>query len=228
MRCFEPPFCSAICTGGFRFGKSRLQDFWFKTMCAGCIPAVKWSLRRRRRPLRRFHRILPARITSSSILCIRPFLIERFDSRAKDAQKAAAARCRKTQGELERAKALSNFNRAQRHVRWGGCLPERQASRFATGKAKSKISVCRRREDFCGGKSHFPEQKSFLCSFCARKSERFQQKLVGVAGRLKTRRVFRFCLWQNCHGSNRRFEARHLAGELAPPSTSLSKIFLTS
>ena len=64
--------------------------------------------------------------------------------------------CRKTLGELERAKALSNFNRAQRHVRWA-------------------------REDFCGGKSHFPEQKSFPCSFCARKSERFQQKLVGVA-----------------------------------------------
>ena len=79
------------------------------------------------------------------------------------------------------------------------------------------------RGDFCAGKSHFPEQKSFPCSFCARKSERFQQKLVGVAGRLKTQRVFRFCLWQNCHGSNRRFEARHLAGELAPPSTSLSK-----
>mgnify|MGYP000814996786 CR=1 FL=1 len=79
--------------------------------------------------------------------------------------------CRKTLGELERAKALSNFNRAQRHVRWA-------------------------REDFCGGKSHFPEQKSFPCSFCARKSERFQQKLVGVA----------------------------VAGELASPSTSLSKI----
>ncbi len=83
--------------------------------------------------------------------------------------------CRKTLGELERAKALSNFNRAQRHVRWA-------------------------REDFCGGKSHFPEQKSFPCSFCARKSERFQQKLVGVAG----------------------------TGELVPPSTSLSKSFLTS
>ena len=53
-------------------------------------------------------------------------------------------------------KPLSNFNRAQRHVRWA-------------------------REDFCGGKSHFPEQKSFPCSFCARKPERFQQKLVGVA-----------------------------------------------
>ncbi len=87
----------------------------------------------------------------------------------------AGSDCRKTLEELERAKALSNFNRAQRHVRWA-------------------------REDFCGGKSHFPEQKSFPCSFCARKSERFQQKLVGVA----------------------------VAGELAPPSTSLSKSFLTS
>ena len=69
---------------------------------------------------------------------------------------AGRSDCRKTLEELERAKALSNFNRAQRHVRWA-------------------------REDFCGGKSHFPEQKSFPCSFCARKSERFQQKLVGVA-----------------------------------------------
>ena len=64
-------------------------------------------------------------------------------------------RLSKNPGELERAKALSNLNRARRRVR-------------------------RVREDFCGGKSLFPEQKSFSCSFCARKSERFQQKLVGV------------------------------------------------
>ena len=63
--------------------------------------------------------------------------------------------CQKTHGELERAEALSIINRARRRVR-------------------------RVREDFCGGKSHFPEQKSFPCRFCARKSERFQQKLVGV------------------------------------------------
>ena len=98
-------------------------------------------------------------------------------SGARSRQAAAVlqqlADCRKTLGELERAKALSNFNRAQRHVRWA-------------------------REDFCGGKSHFPEQKSFPCSFCARKSERFQQKLVGVAGRLKTQRVFRFRRRRNC------------------------------
>ena len=30
-----------------------------------------------------------------------------------------------------------------------------------------------------GGKSHFPEQKSFHCSFCVRKSERFQRKPTG-------------------------------------------------
>ena len=30
-----------------------------------------------------------------------------------------------------------------------------------------------------GGKSHFPEQKSFHCSFCVRKSERFQRKPAG-------------------------------------------------
>ena len=82
----------------------------------------------------------------------------------------SASGCQKTHGELERAEALSNLNRARRRVR-------------------------RVRGDFCGGKSHFPEQKSLPCSFCARKSERFQQKLVGVV----------------------------VAGELAPPSTSLSK-----
>ena len=49
--------------------------------------------------------------------------------------------------------------------------------------------------DFCVGKSHFPEQKSLPCSFRARKSAGFQRKLVGVV----------------------------VAGELAPPSTSLSK-----
>ena len=64
-------------------------------------------------------------------------------------------------------------NRAQRRVRWA-------------------------RDDFCAGKSHFPEQKPFPCSFCARKSLRFQQKLVRVAGRLKTLWVFRFRLWRNC------------------------------
>ena len=52
-------------------------------------------------------------------------------------------------------------------------------------------------DDFCAGKSHFPEQKSFPCSFCARKSLRFQQKLVRVAA----------------------------AGELASPSASMSKLF---
>ena len=30
-----------------------------------------------------------------------------------------------------------------------------------------------------GGKSHFPEQKSFHCSFCVRKSERFQRTPAG-------------------------------------------------
>ena len=64
-------------------------------------------------------------------------------------------------------------NRAQRRVRWA-------------------------RDDFYAGKSHFPEQKPFPCSFCARKSLRFQQKLVRVAGRLKTLWVFRFRLWRNC------------------------------
>ena len=83
--------------------------------------------------------------------------------------------CQKTPGELERAAVLSKTNRARRRVR-------------------------RVREDFCVGKSHFPEQKLFPCSFCSRKSERFQQKLEGVA----------------------------VARELAPSSTCLSKSFLTS
>ena len=87
--------------------------------------------------------------------------------------KRAASDCQKTPGELERAAAFRTFNRAQRRVRWA-------------------------RGDFCVGKSHFPEQKSFPCSFCARKSLRFQQKLVRVAERLKTLWVFRFRLWRNC------------------------------
>ena len=103
----------------------------------------------------------------------RNFVQKPFTKGAAPSNEARLPDCRKTLGELERAKALSNFNRAQRHVRWA-------------------------REDFCGGKSHFPEQKSFPCSFCARKSERFQQKLVGVAGRLKTQRVFRFRRRRNC------------------------------
>ena len=66
------------------------------------------------------------------------------------------SKCPKSHGELERVAALSNNNRARRRVR-------------------------RAREDVCGGKSHFPEQTSLHCNFCARKSERFRQKLVGVA-----------------------------------------------
>ena len=50
----------------------------------------------------------------------------------------AALRLSKTHGELERAEALSNFNRARRRVR-------------------------RVRGDFIAGKSHFPERKSLLC-----------------------------------------------------------------
>ena len=67
-----------------------------------------------------------------------------------------ATDCRKTK---ERGKALSRINRPRRRVRRG-------------------------RGDFCGGKSHFPEQKSFPCSFRARKSVGFQRKLerVAVAG----------------------------------------------
>ncbi len=54
------------------------------------------------------------------------------------AARMAAPRLSKTHGELERAEALSNFNRARRRVR-------------------------RMRGDFIAGKSHFPERKSLLC-----------------------------------------------------------------
>ena len=52
-------------------------------------------------------------------------------------------------------KPSRTFNRAQRRVRWA-------------------------RDDFCGGKSHFPEQKSFPCRFCARGFRRNPSKVVGV------------------------------------------------
>ena len=63
--------------------------------------------------------------------------------RAIFARRATA--CQKAK---ERGKALSRFNRPRRRVRRG-------------------------RGDFCAGKSHFPEQKSFPCSFRARKSAGF-------------------------------------------------------
>ncbi len=80
----------------------------------------------------------------------------------------------KKQESLRGPKPSQTSNRAQRHVRWA-------------------------RGDFCGGKSHFPEQKSFPCSFCARKSEGFQQKLVrvAVAGELPPRRYA--CLFSIDH-----------------------------
>ena len=81
--------------------------------------------------------------------------------------------CRKTPGELERVATLSKFQ-----SRPAACT-------VGTGR-------------FLRRKSHFPEQKSFPCSFCARKSLRFQQKLVRVVGRLKTLWVFRFRPWRNC------------------------------
>ncbi len=84
----------------------------------------------RARPV--FHRALPAYENSPGL--------------------AGGSGCQKTHGELERAEALSNFNRTRRRVR-------------------------RVREDFCGGKSHFPEQKSFPCRFCARGFRRNPSKI---------------------------------------------------
>ena len=112
-------------------------------------------------------------------------------------------------------------NRAQRRVRWGGCLPERQASRFATGKAKSKISLCCRRDDFCGGKSHFPEQKSFPCRFCTRGFRRNPSKICEA----ENPKGFQVSPMAKLPTAKLKILTRHLAGELAPPSTSLSKLF---
>ena len=61
-------------------------------------------------------------------------------------------------------------------------------------------------------------ENSYLADFAAG-VRRTQAK----SARLKILWIFRFRQRRNCHGSNRRFEARHLAGELAPLPTSLSK-----
>ena len=82
---------------------------------------------------------------------------------------------RKTQESSREPKPSRASNRAQRRVRWA-------------------------RGDFCGGESHSPEQKSFPCSFCARKSEKISAK-TGEGG--------------SCGGAS-------------SPSTSLSKPLLTS
>ena len=65
----------------------------------------------------------------------------------------------------------------------------------------------------------FQSKNRFLADFAPGDFE----EILAKSARLKTFWVFRFRQRRNCHGSNRRFEARHLAGELAPPSTSLSK-----
>ena len=73
-------------------------------------------------------------------------------------------------GELERAGALSNNHRPQRRERRG-------------------------REDYCGGKFNFLEQKPFLCSFCGR----------------------------NLKDSSKNWRGWQCRGSLLPPSNSLSK-----
>ena len=79
--------------------------------------------------------------------------------------------------------------------------------------------------DFCGGKFHFPEQKSIPCSFCARKSERCQQKRWFLPTQLA--KTSRFATeWLIL--SHSPLERVVVAGELASPSTSLSKPILTS
>ena len=76
--------------------------------------------------------------------------------------------------------------------------------------------------DFCGGKSHFPEQKSIPCSFCARKSVRISAKEVVFANSLA--KTSRFATeWLRM--SHSPLERVAVAGELASPSTSLSKYY---
>ena len=65
----------------------------------------------------------------------------------RKSRKRACERCGTTMPNCG-TEALSRFNRPRRRVRRG-------------------------RGDFCVGKSHFPEQKSFPCSFRARKSAGF-------------------------------------------------------
>ena len=67
------------------------------------------------------------------------------------------------------------------------------------------------------------KKKSHPCTICDRNCLQFKQIVEGVAGGAESVRFCGFAKGKTADGSNQRFEARHLAGELAPPSTSLSK-----
>ena len=70
-------------------------------------------------------------------------------------------------------------NRARRRVRQKGCLPEGQASRFATGKATSKIQVCPPRGLFSRRKIPFSGSKNrYLADFAPGDSERILAETV--------------------------------------------------
>ena len=104
---------------------------------------------------------------------------------------------KKPKGELERVETRSNFNRAQRRVRWA-------------------------RGDFFGGKSYFPERKSLPYRFCGRNSKNSSK----IWRRVLTRAEFaRSNLWRADSSSECAAASgcRHgRPGELAPSSTSVS------
>ena len=77
--------------------------------------------------------------------------------------------CRKTFGKLERLETLSSQTVEKP-------LESSRGPELSRAFNRARRRVRRARDDFCGGKSHFPEQKSFPCSFCARKAERFFAK----------------------------------------------------
>ena len=70
----------------------------------------------------------------------------------KRSPKAAFQAVKKTSESSRGLRPSRTSNRARRHVRW-------------------------MRDDFCGGKSHFPEQKSLPCRFCARGFRRNPSKI---------------------------------------------------
>ena len=121
----------------------------------------------------------------------------------KHARSRARSGCQKNHGELERAEALSNFQSCPAACTAGRLLAltgKQVASRPAKRNRRFRFAAAA--GDFCGGKSHFPEQKSIPCRFCARGFRRNPSK---IWRRLKTQRVFRFRQRRNCRRQNQRF-----------------------
>ena len=66
----------------------------------------------------------------------------------------------KPQGELERVKALSNYNRTRRRVRRQGCLPEGRLVASRPAKLLQRFRFAPIAGFFREGKSHFPGAKT--------------------------------------------------------------------